>query len=878
MSTNLISNMKICKVSCFLFFVLVSCSVMGQAKQKKQLTPADYHLWSNLDISDISNKGKWVSYSLSYQSGNDTLFVKATDGKKTFSYPLGNKGKFCGEDWYACTNGKDVKLTNLKNGKLEVFAAAVDYEFSGSGKLLFVFSKVKDNGKILTIHNLVNGTTEVVENISCWRFNREKTMLAYGVKNDSGGLLNIVAFQNTIKRIAQLPFPGSVGTNVVWQRNNGSLVFVLQSVKEAGELDVLNTKLVHYRLSDGQVSKLEPLATKGFSRGKHIESPDSERLKISDDGRMVFLTEVPDVVNNPYKNPLVEVWHGDDKLLYSERAQYDSFDDWAKVAVWYLDNITVFEFMPKETHVMLSGDQRFALTSSMDPCELQFRYSPDRDYYITNLVTKERKLWMQCHSPELHHTVMSPSGKYIAYFKDGHWYSYNIATAEHKNLTNAMGVAFYDEANDIGDKPDAYGFAGWTRNDKAIVIYDKFDVWEVTTDGTGAKRITKGREKSIVYRITKTKVAEGSFNGVYDSDVIDFKASLVLKALSPDESMQGYYILEKGKERPLEFSAHRIYDLKKAEAADTYIWLQEDYEHPTSLKFKNGAIRKTVYKSNPQQDNYFWGKVTTINYIGATGAPIKGLLYYPIDYEKGKKYPMIVRVYQKTSNQLNYYRNPSNTIDDGFSIFNFVSKGYFVLLPDIDYIIGNPADSALFCTTAAVNEVLSRGDVDPIKMGLIGHSFGGFETSYIITKSNLFATAVAGASQTDHLSGYLTISENYKKADSWRFEYFTNRMGKPLFDNLEGYIHNSPVYGVPNISTPLLLWAGENDQHIASSQSTELYLAMRRLGKKVTMLRYPKENHNLVNPAAQLDLVNKVMEWFDYYLKDAPKKEWIGIP
>ena len=117
---------------------------------------------------------------------------------------------------------------------------------------------------------------------------------------------------------------------------------------------------------------------------------------------------------------------------------------------------------------------------------------------------------------------------------------------------------------------------------------------------------------------------------------------------------------------------------------------------------------------------------------------------------------------------------------------------------------------------------------------MIGHSFGGFESSYIITKSNLFAAAVAGASQTDHLSGYLTISENYKKAETWRFEYFTNRMIKPLFDNLEGYMHNSPVYGVPNIMTPLLLWTGENDKHIASTQSTELYLAMRRLGKKVT--------------------------------------------
>lgn len=876
MYTNLIYNLNTYKASCFLFFVLVSCSVMGQAKQKKQLTPADYHLWSTMESTGISKTGLWVSYGLHYNSDKDTLFVRRNDGKKTYSYPLGARGKFCGDSWFACGNGKAMSLTNLKNGKLEVFTAASDYDFSSNGKYLFVFSGGVDNRKILTIRNLLNGNTEVVENISCWRFNSDKTMLAYGVQNESGVSATVISFQNTIERMVWLPFTGNVGTNVMWQKNSGSFAMVLQSVNESGKPDVNNTKLAYYRFSDSRVSILQPLTTKGFSKGKHIESRDSESLKISDDGKMIFFQEVPDVVNNPYTNPLVEIWQGDDKLLYSERAQYDSFDDWAKAAVWYPDDNTVFEFMPKETHVKLSGDQKFVLTSSMEPCELQFRYSPDRDYYITNLVTKERKLWMQCHSPELHHTIMSPMGKYIAYFKDGNWYSYDITTAEHKNLTSTMRVAVFDEANDIGDKPDAYGFAGWTSNDKAIVIYDRFDVWEVSTDGTGAKRITKGREKNIVYRITKTKATEGSFNGLYDSDVIDLKMPLVLKALSPDESMQGYYVWENGKEKPLEYGAHRIYDLKKAEAVDTYIWLQEDYEHPTSLQLNNRINTRTVFRSNPQQDNYLWGKVSTINYVGATGAPLKGLLYYPADYQRGKKYPMIVRVYQKTSDQLNYYRNPSNTIDDGFSIFNFVPKGYFVLLPDIDYVMGNPADSAVFCTTAAVNEVLSQGDVDSKRLGLIGHSFGGYETSYIITKSNLFATAVAGASMTDHLSGYLTVSENYKKAEFWRYEYFTNRMIKPLFDNLEGYLKNSPVYNVPNIKTPLFLWTGIKDRHVHATQSTELYLAMRRLGRKVTMLRYPEEGHNLENPAAQSDLVNKVMEWFDYYLKDKPKKEWMG--
>lgn len=163
-----------------------------------------------------------------------------------------------------------------------------------------------------------------------------------------------------------------------------------------------------------------------------------------------------------------------------------------------------------------------------------------------------------------------------------------------------------------------------------------------------------------------------------------------------------------------------------------------------------------------------------------------------------------------------------------------------------------------------------------IYTGLIGHSLGGFESSYIVTKTNLFAAAIAGASMTDHLSGYLTVSENYKKAEIWRFEYYTNRMGKPLFDNFIGYLQNSAVYNAPNINTPLLLWTGEKDKHIAPTQTMELYLAMRRLGKKVTLLKYPKEDHNLENPEKQADLSTKVLDWFDFYLKDMRQPKWMG--
>lgn len=849
---------------------------MGQAKQKKQLTPADYHLWSTLESPNLSNTGLWISYSLRYASGNDTLFVRRNDGKKTFAYPLGSKGKFCSEEWFACNNGTDMNLTNLKSGKVEIFKNVMDYEFSSSGKYLFVISKEPNLKKTLAIRNLLNSNMETTENISCWRFNTEKNMLAYCIQKSWGGEGIVIRFEDKFQQITQLNFLENIGTNIVWQNNSSSLVFVLQGVNKSGQLNIIDSKLAQFRISSKRLLMFNPATSEGFSQDKHIESPDAERLKISDDGKRIFFQEVSNEHNDSFNNPLVEVWHGDDKIIYSEQKQYGHFNEWAKTAVWYPDTNEVFEFMPDETHVMLSGNQQFALTSNLDPCELQFLYSPKRDYYLTNLETKERQLFLKCHSPEMHHTLMSPKGKYIVYYKDSNWYSYSIVTGRHQNLTGNLRAAFYDESNDIGDEPDAYGFAGWTTKDESIIIYDRFDMWKVDLNGAGAKRLTKGREKDICFRIARTNSEiKKSFLGVYDGDIINLKNSLTLKATLTDGSMHGFYVFKNGKEEKVHFNEYRLYQLKKAIDTNVYIFLCEDYEHPTSLQFCKGANCKMVYQSNAQHENYYWGKVATINYTGATGKPLKGLLYYPTDYKNWKQYPMVVRVYQKQSDQVHYYINPSNMVTDGFSLINLVNQGYFVLLPDIDYIMGNPGDSAVFCTAAAVNEVLKKGIVNPQKVGLIGHSLGGFESSYIITKSDLFATAVAGAAQTDHVSGYLTVSPNYKKAEFWRYEYFTNRMKKSLFDNFEGYLYNSTVYNAAKIKTPLLLWTGENDRHVVSTQSTELYLAMRRLDKKVTMLRYPGQDHNIENPIAQLDLNSKVMEWFGYYLKDELKKDWM---
>ena len=196
-------------------------------------------------------------------------------------------------------------------------------------------------------------------------------------------------------------------------------------------------------------------------------------------------------------------------------------------------------------------------------------------------------------------------------------------------------------------------------------------------------------------------------------------------------------------------------------------------------------------------------------------------------------------------------------------------------MPDILYELGSPGDSALECVSAGVEEVLKLKVINPSRIGLTGHSFGGYETTYIVGKSKLFAAAVGGAAQTDLVSCYLGVSDGYKKPEFWRFEDYSNRMGKTLFEDWDNYIYNSPVSNAGKIETPLLLWTGDKDGSVAPTQSMELYLALRRLEKEVVLLRYKEESHSITNELKQMDLTLKILDWFNHYLKDMPSQSWM---
>lgn len=309
-----------------------------------------------------------------------------------------------------------------------------------------------------------------------------------------------------------------------------------------------------------------------------------------------------------------------------------------------------------------------------------------------------------------------------------------------------------------------------------------------------------------------------------------------------------------------------------------YAYVEQTFENPPAILFRDPVKKEPelLFASNTQHKKYLWGRSELVQYKAPDGTPLKAALFYPAGYDKDKKYPMIVEVYEINSKYLHQYVNPSQRDPMGFNIANYTHDGYFVLLPDIAYTPDETGISASECVNAAVLAAGKQGMIDMEKIGLFGHSFGGYEASFIITHSSLFAAAVSGAGVNDPVGFSFSIGKDYVKPEIWRFESQQWRMRTPFFENKDAYLRNSALYNADKIKAHLLIWCGEDDPTIPKEESIILYNALRRLGKKHRMLIYPGESHFMTEPENQADLTLRTKQWFNHYLKGSKPEKWIG--
>ncbi|MDR7371067.1 prolyl oligopeptidase family serine peptidase [Flavobacterium aquidurense] len=856
-----------------LIFVLVfilqleACPLWGQVLQKKELKSSDYHLWTRININQLSPNAQWTSYKLSYENITDSLFVQNTDSKKSYSFPSSESSTFTNDNSFVCSNKNGLYILNLKTGKQEVIKNVKEYTYSQQTGFLVILLHPELNINTLIIRYPAGKTVRELQDADQFSLSPNGEDLVYtSFQNEKHALriLNLkhLSLENWIIMNAKDSFDG-----FSWQKEGKSIALFSKTDPKTIK------SIFYYVLQQDKLYILNSNDRSDFPNDSLVIHREPQLL-ISDDMQRVFFNvtnKVISTVNTQKSN--VEIWNGNDKWVYLDEIKHGKFERAVKNALWVPENnsfrLLSTDNLPK---ISLTGNKDFAILSNPKDYEPQLELYSPRDYYLMNLRTFEKMLFLKKLPYERKHINPSPGGNYIAYFKDKDWWLYAIKENKHINLTSNIDTKFTAK-EEIFTPESVCGNPGWTDGDKEILIYDQYDIWAIKPDGSSSRRLTHGRESKIRYRIAAipNKVY---YAAIYEDNHVEsynLEKGIYLRAQG-DDGKTGYFTWNNhSKEQKVLYRDSYIDQPFYNPKTQSFIFREQKFDLPPQLVISNKALNyKPFFQSNIQQQNYFWGRSELIRYQNAKGQNLKGVLIYPARYDPAKKYPMIVNIYEIQSDELHRYKNPTLYNEDGFNKTNFSAQGYFILLPDIVQEFQNVGNSIVNCVTAAVEKVLEKNVVNTEKIGLIGFSSGGYETAFTITQTNLFAAAIAGGASTDLNSLFFNLGQGTGKSEMWRFQSTYWMLKKTPYEAPELYNASSPVFHVQKVQTPLLLWTGKIDPQVDPHQSMEYYLALRRFRKKNIMLQYPAETHVLLNEKNQIDITNRMQDWFDYFLKDIP--------
>jgi len=850
--------------ACTILFCMATHFTHGQ-QVLQPVPPSEYQQWNRLLLRDVDPKGLWISYLLMYESRKDTLFVKATTGTTQYSFPGCRQGTFSGNQFSSLANDT-LYMQNLVNGSKEKIPGVRQFRFAAEGNYLILLRKhAGTEVDALEIRDRDGKSVVTASNIENWYMAPHRKWLVYSALIGGEKVVRLVHLDKKITEREVLKLEG--GTFEGFASNDNILAFIFNNSSEGSVYRFDCRKLL--------LSKCPPLPD-SISVSLKIATENPERLQVSDDGKKVFFwLQEQKSLSRIMHTDSVQVWNTKDRLLVGYSNVFGDYSSLNKLAVWDTGSGEVKRIGTQQRpKVFLNGTYSHAFTYDPIAYEPQSALNSPIDLYVTNLSDGKETLIKDKLSGDFIPKA-SKNGQYLCYFNKGDWWLYNIRQQSTRNLTLGLDSHFAQQDTTPAE-PYPYGFAGYTNDGNHLILYDKFDLWLVGLNDKTANRITSGRENNRIYRIAKPLYGTVvPTNELLAAPKLDLEKGLLLTATSAVDGWSGYSEWKAGSGLNEIVWQDMKVDQVTALGSEAYVHVEQSCsQSPSIVVVSKKGTKATVLETNPQAQHYLPQKAVLIRY-SYKGQPLSGILYYPVGYEEGKKYPMIVHIYEKQSHRFNEYRNPSLHSGDGFNIPHMCNQGYFVLLPDLYYEFGKTAKSITGTVLAAVDAAIDKAGVDGQKVGLIGHSFGGYETDLIITQTDRFAAAVSGAAWTDLISSYFYMGATLCKPDYYRAEYDQLRIGKSIFEDMQGYLDNSPVLLAEKVTTPLLGWTGEDDRHIHALQSMEFYLALRRLNKEHVLLVYPGEGHNLNQAASQEDLNRRISQWFGHYLKNGQFTEWM---
>ena len=475
--------------------------------------------------------------------------------------------------------------------------------------------------------------------------------------------------------------------------------------------------------------------------------------------------------------------------------------------------------------------------------------------------------------------TLSPGGGYITRW-DGVrriWVAIDTGSGEEIDLTGAIDVGFYNVLDDRPDLSRSYGTAGWTADDAAFLVYDRYDIWAVDPTGRAAPRnLTRGAGRASDTRFR--------FVDLDNTDPVVPSGEVYLSSFHLYDKSSGLWRGDFGEgavPEQLIAGDARYADLFRAQDAEVFAYTRSTFEEFPDLWVAGPALDdgRKVTDANPQQSEYLWGTAEVVEWTSMDGTPLQGILYKPEGFDPSEQHPMMVYFYERSSDGLHGYAAPapgSSSINRSF----YVSRGYLLFVPDIPYREGYPGESALDAVVPGVLELVEEGFVDPGRIGVQGHSWGGYQIAYMVTRTDLFAAAEAGAPVSNMISAYGGIRWQSGRSRAVQYERGQSRIGGSLWEYPLRFIENSPIFTADKINTPILMLHNDEDGAVPWYQGIELFVALRRLGKPVWMLNYNGEAHGLRQRHNQKDWAIRMQQFFDHYLKGAPAPVWMeeGVP
>ncbi len=880
--------------------------------QKLALDHSVYDQWESIRETIWQPQGQFICYTINPQEGDAVLIVKNISLKTEITIPRGAQPVFTQDGNYLIAKIKptfnetrkaridkkkpdemskdSLVILSLATGKINKIPSVKSFQVPEFGNGLIAYLKdpksdFNKEGAPLYFRDLNSGQERVFSNISQYLIHpKGEGVMMYQVRTklkEAKIFLSSIADTNTITLNSHF----YTATNFTWDEQGKQLAYLVER-DSADKALQKNYTLAYY---NHELDSAHFVLNRNHDQiPKQYTIGGDRKITFSKSGAVISLGIQPilpikDTSLPEFDRVSVDIWHYADPTL--QTVQLKNLDATLKSTEALLyrpaDNGVTYLGKIKDRDLLktMEGDGRYtyALIDSNYVIASQWQGFSQRDLYVIDNNTGKNKLIQK----NIKVSQLSPSydGQSLVYYVEDQkkYKSYNAVSGVTKNILTDIPSALYDEENDVPDDPNAYGIAKWMQDNKHFLVYDRYDIWLGDAEGKSPSvKLTNGRQNKISYRFVETDNDRQYLNG---------DAVILLRTFNEVDKSEGLVSLSLGTRKLFtmnQLPMHLTTIVAAKKSNDLLVMQEDEKQSPNLYHYSFDTLKQNpiaLTQINPQQSNYNWMSSQLVKWKSYTGKTAEGVLYLPENFDPKKKYPMIVYFYERNNQSLHNYLPPAPT-PSRLNIPFFASRGYVVFVPDIWYTKGYPGQGAYDYILSGARAMVQKGFVDSTKIGLQGQSWGGYQIAYLITKTNLFAAAWAGAPVVNMTSAYGGIRWGSGLNRQFQYEKTQSRIGASLWERPDLYIKNSPLFDLPKVTTPLVIMSNDADDAVPWYQGIEMFTAMRRLDKKVWLLVYNNEAHNLVERKNRKDIQIREQQFFDSFLKGAPMPTWLnsGVP